>query len=103
MFNYAKSKNIKLINAVEISTKANKVGIHVLGYNYDLNDGEFRERLAKIRNARHDYLHNVSAKLEELGYAVNVEDLDKIDAVTKAHIALDVINNSENKNNTHKS
>lgn len=97
LFNYAESKNIKLINAVEISTKANKVGIHVLGYNYDLDDGEFRERLAKIRNARHDYLHNVSAKLEELGYAVDVEDLDKIEAVTKAHIALDVIHNNENK------
>lgn len=60
LFEYAKSKNIKLIRAVEMSTKAKKAGVHVLGYNFDLNNEEFRERLNKIRNARHDYLHNVA-------------------------------------------
>ena len=34
IFEYAKSKNIKLIPAVEISTKTKKSGIHVLGYNF---------------------------------------------------------------------
>ncbi len=97
IFNYAKNKNVKLINAVEISTKSKKVGIHVLGYNFDLNDKKFQERLYKIRNARHDYLHNVGKKINELGYIVNVEELDKIDSVTKAHIALDIINNKKNK------
>ena len=97
LFNYATSKNVKLINAVEISTKSKKAGIHVLGYNFDLNDKKFQERLYKIRNARHYYLYNVSKKLNELGYILNVEELDKIDAVTKAHIALDVINNEKNK------
>ena len=97
LFNYATSKNVKLINAVEISTKSKKAGIHVLGYNFDLNDKKFQERLYKIRNARHDYLYNVSKKLNELGYILNVEELDKIDSVTKAHIALDVINNEKNK------
>ncbi len=97
LFAYAKSKNVKLINAVEISTKGKKVGIHVLGYKYDLNDNKFKERLSKIRNARHDYLHNVSKKLNELGYILNVEELDKIEAVTKAHIALDIVNNHKNK------
>lgn len=97
LFSYANSKNIKIINAVEISTKASKVGIHVLGYNFDLNDKKFQEKLLKIRNARHDYLNNVSKKLNELGYLVNVEELDKIEAVTKAHISLDIISNKENK------
>ena len=97
LFAYAKSKNITLISAVEISTKTNKAGIHVLGYNIDLNDKEFQEKLYKIRNARHDYLHNVAKKLNELGYCLNVEELDKIDAVTKAHIALDIINSEKNK------
>ena len=60
LFEYAKNKNIKLINAVEISTKAKKAGVHVLGYNLDLNNEEFKERLSKIRNARHNYLHDVS-------------------------------------------
>lgn len=97
LFDYAKSKNVKLINAVEISTKQKGVGIHVLGYKFDLDNEEFKEELSKIRNARHDYLHAVSKKLEDLGYVINEEELDKIDSVTKAHIALDVVQNQENK------
>lgn len=99
LFQYAKSKNVEIINAVEISTKIDKAGIHVLGYNYNLNDNRFKERLSKVRNARHDYLRNVAIKLSELGYIVNVEELDKIDAVTKAHIALDIVNNEKNRDN----
>ena len=97
LFEYAKSKNIKLIPAVEISTKTKKSGIHVLGYNFDLEDIQFKEKLEQIRNARHDYLHKVANKLVELGYYINLTELDKIDAVTKAHIALDLTTNSANK------
>lgn len=97
LFAYAKEKNIELIPAVEISTKYNKRGMHVLGYNYDLNNQEFRERLDKLKNARHNYLYDVATKLEALGYVVNVAELDKIEAVTKAHIALDVIGNAQNE------
>lgn len=97
LFDYAEANNIILIPAVEISTKTKKCGIHVLGYNFDLNDQNFREKLEKLRNARHDYLYGVSEKLEELGYKVNVDELDKIEAVTKAHISLDVISNKENE------
>lgn len=97
LFTYAESKKTKLINAVEISTKTNKNGIHVLGYNFDLNNKQLKEKLYKIRNARHDYLYKVAKKLNELGYFINVEELDKIDAVTKAHISLDIINNKKNE------
>ena len=98
LFDYAESKNMILIPAVEISTKTNKCGIHVLGYNFDLNNQNFKDKLGKLRNARHDYLHNVSKKLNELGYLVNTEELDKIESVTKAHISNDVINNKNNEN-----
>ena len=97
LFDYAEANNVILIPAVEISTKTKKCGIHVLGYNFDLNNQNFREQLEKLRNARHDYLYGVSEKLEELGYKVNVSELDKIEAVTKAHISLDVISNKENE------
>ena len=96
-FNYAKEKNINLILGVEISTKAKKYGVHVLGYNFDLNNKEFQEKLYTIRNARHIYLRKVANKLEEAGYKIDVERLDKIDAVSKAHIAYDVIENKENE------
>ena len=97
LFKYAESKNIKLIPAVEISTKTNKAGVHVLGYNFDLDNKEFKEKLYNIRNTRHIYLHDVAKKLKSLGYYFKVDELDKIDAVTKAHIALDIVNSEENK------
>lgn len=97
LYEYAKEKNIKIINAVEISTKINKCGIHVLGYNFDIKNQILKEKLSKLRNARHDYLYNVAKKLNELNFHVNVDELDKIESVTKAHIALDVINNNKNK------
>lgn len=97
LYLYAKEKNIQLINAVEISTKTKKAGIHVLGYNFDLTDKNFQEKLYKLRNARHDYLHNVAKKLNELGYFLNVKELNKIDAVTKAHISLNVISSEKNR------
>ena len=98
LFEYAKKNNINLITGIEISTKISKCGIHVLGYNIDINDDEFNTVLSKVRNERHNYLHKVAIKLQELGYVINLEELDKIDSVTKAHIALDIINNKFNKN-----
>ena len=97
LFQYAKSKNIQIIPAVEISTKIKKCGIHVLEYNFDLHNKTFLDKLKSLRNARHDYLYGVSAKLEELGYVVHTSELDKIEAVTKAHISLDVVSNPDNK------
>lgn len=97
LFSYAESKNIKLISAVEISTRYKKAGIHVLGYNFDLKNKIMKDKLFKIRNARHEYLYNVAEKLKELGYIINVEKLDEIEAVTKAHIALDIIENDKNE------
>lgn len=97
LIQYAENKGIKLIKGVEISTKINKCGIHVLGYNIDVENEKFKESLYKIRNARHEYLYKVSEKLEKLGYYINTEELDKIDAVTKAHIALDIIKSSKNE------
>ena len=97
LFNYAKENNVKLITAVEISTKYKGIGIHVLGYKFDINNKKFTDKLYSIRNARHIYLHNVATKLKELGYIIDVDSLDKIDAVTKAHIALNIVENEDNK------
>ena len=94
---YAKEQGIKLIVGVEISTKSDRCGIHVLGYNFDLNNEEFKQKLDKIRNARHDYLKAVAKKIEKLNYKINVEELDKIKSVTKAHISKDIIENEANK------
>ena len=97
LLEYAKNNNISIIPGVEISTKINKCGIHVLGYNIDVNNKELNKKLEELRNSRHNYLFKVSKKLNELGYIVRTEELDKIDSVTKAHIAQDIINNKSNK------
>lgn len=97
LFDYAKDNNIKIIPGVEISTKNDKCGIHVLGYNIDLNNEEFKNKLEKLRNSRHEYLYQVAGKIRELGYIIDIMELDKIEAVTKAHIALNVISNDKNK------
>lgn len=97
LFDYANKNNITLIPGVEISTKTDKCGIHVLGYNFDLDNKELVNQLCKLRNARHDYLHKMSNKLYELGYIVNINKLDKIDSITKGHIANDVVNNKSNE------
>lgn len=93
----AQKKNINIIPAVEISTKSSKVGIHVLGYNININDEKLKKKLSLLRNARHDYLYRVSAILEKMGYIIQTEKLDKIEAVTKAHIANDIISNPANQ------
>ena len=58
---------------------------------------KLKEKLYAIRNARHIYLYSVAVKLKKLGYIIDIDHLDKIEAVTKAHIALNIVKNEENK------
>ena len=51
----------------------------------------------KIRNARHIYLHDVGKRLIEIGYKIDIDELDKIDVVTKAHISSQIVLNKENE------
>lgn len=97
LFEYAKNKGINLITGVEVSTKIDKCGIHVLGYGLDITNKDLNDMLFKIQNARHIYLKDVSEKLISLGYKINFKELDKIDIVTKAHISFDIIQNPENE------
>lgn len=97
LIKYANNNKIDLIPGVEISTKSHGVGIHILGYNIDIHSNILKKQLEDLRNIRHEYLYNVGKKLKELGYEIDIEELDKIDAVTKAHISLQIINNLNNK------
>lgn len=97
LYDYAQTQNVRVIPAVEISTKTEKCGIHVLGYNIDVDNKVFRDKLYTLRNARHIYLHDVARKLGELGYEVNTEKLDKIASITKKHIAQDIVNTFKNQ------
>ena len=97
LFDYAKQNNIQLIPAVEMSTKFYGIGIHVLGYNFDLNNQELISCLSMLKNARLNYLEEVSKALNDLGYIINTNQLKELPTVTKAHIARDIVANEKNK------
>ena len=95
-FDIAQSMNIKIVPAVEMSTKHFGVDVHVLGYGFDLSNKELEECLNKLKNARKNYLLDVSKKLADLGYCVNISELSKLPSVTKAHISKDIVGNIKN-------
>ena len=95
---HAKTKGITLIKGVEISTKFLNKGIHILGYNIDINNKDLLNNLSLLENSRINYFLEVSARLNELGYTINKDKLLTLPTITKAHIALDIIENPTNKN-----
>ena len=97
LFEYAKKQGITLIVGVEISTKYEGKGFHVLGYNFDYRDEELNSLLKKIREVRSKYLMDVNEKLNDLGYVLNVEKLKRVESVTKANIAQDIVENPKNE------
>ena len=96
LFEYAKKNNITLIPGIEISTLAKRNEIHILGYNFDLNSDILKQHINDLKEIRLQYLFNVTNKLNDLGYIVNIENLKNLNVVTKAHIANDIINNKDN-------
>ena len=97
LFAYAKQRGVKLITGVEVSTRFNGKGFHILGYNVDYKNEKLNTLLAKIRETRAKYLVDVEKKLAELGYVLNIEKLKKVESVTKANVALDIIENKLNE------
>ena len=51
LFAQAKAKNVKIIPAVEISTKTGKCGFHVLGYNFDMKNEKLLKQLCALVTA----------------------------------------------------
>ena len=97
LFEYSEKQGVKLITGIEISTKHEKGGFHVLGYNIDIENEELLEELKQMRNNRKDYLVEVAEKLKEFGFLTNVSELQKVESVTKANVASDILNNPLNE------
>ena len=70
---------------------------HMGSFEVVANNELLLNTLKMLKNARIDYLINVSKALSNLGYKLNVDTLKKLPTVTKAHIAIDIINNEFNK------
>ncbi len=96
VFAYAEKNGVQLVTGVEISTRYNGSSIHVLGYDFKVDNAELQETLARLRNTRRDYLVAVSQKLENLGFEIDVKKLLEIPSVTKALIAQNIVSNPAN-------
>ncbi|MGG1514752.1 PHP domain-containing protein [Paenibacillus oryzisoli] len=90
-----KELGVTVIPGVEISTVAEGQDIHVLGYNVDITDAAFLERLASLRDTRDVRNQMIIAKLQELGMAITMAEVEqevahikrKGDTVGRPHIA----------------
>lgn len=97
LIEYARNKGIILIPGVEITANAKRCEIHVLGYNFDLNNKLLQECFVNLKKVRLNYLYEVVKNLNKLGYIVNIEKLKQVNIITKAHISDDIIHNKENE------
>ena len=71
---------VKGISGIEFSTCHEYDGsvheVHVLGYNFDPDDEEFRDLCADLKKRRRDRNVRLIAKLNELGYDISLEEIE---------------------------
>lgn len=65
---------IRAISGVEISAEYPRT-LHILGYNYDPNDEEFRATLEKIQKHREERNYKILDRLNQLGIHLTMEDV----------------------------
>jgi len=81
---------LEVIPGVEISTHWRGQDIHILGYYVSLNRGSLNERLISFRNERIRRLGKMIAKLNDLGYQLEEEDVTVFaegDSLGRPHVA----------------
>lgn len=97
LISYANEKGIVLIPGVEITANYTRCEIHILGYNFDLNNQLLKECFNNLKQIRWNYLENITKKLINLGYIINIDELRNNNLITKAHISDNIINNKKNE------
>ncbi len=71
----AKELGIKLIPGVEISTMYENGEVHILGYNFEVNDSRFNRFLEERFESRRQKIVKTVEKLNNLGYNVSFDDV----------------------------
>ena len=71
----AASMGIEVIPGVEVSSVARGQDIHVLGYFIPYEDRAFEEKLAGLRETRHERNKLLIARLQELGIDISLENV----------------------------
>jgi predicted metal-dependent phosphoesterase TrpH len=75
---------VTVVAGVEISTVANGQDIHVLGYDMNLEDSLFLERLGELRSVRRRRNDLMLERLRELGIPIRREEVEAIQAERQA-------------------
>jgi predicted metal-dependent phosphoesterase TrpH len=81
---------LELIPGIEISTSANGLDLHILGYYLDSANRELGVRLARFRDERSERMRRMVARLAELSIPVELEEVFQIaghGVVGRPHLA----------------
>lgn len=78
----------RIITGVELGTQYENESVHILGYHVQTNCISLFTKMNEMRYAREQRLQKMLAKLNDLGYAIEIEACDpKNRAVGRPHIA----------------
>jgi predicted metal-dependent phosphoesterase TrpH len=87
---YAESRGVTLIPAMELSCAYGGADIHILAYAFDAHDERIANRLASFRETRHRRGYAMVARLRELGYDISAARVDELaagGAMGRPHVA----------------
>jgi len=90
MIESSKKLGIECFTGIELSTFSNRE-IHILGYNVDIFDNKFREKLITIKEQRRQRIFAITEKLSNLDIDITVNEVfkyaDKKASVGRVHIS----------------
>ncbi len=79
---------LEVIPGVEVSAGHNDHALHILGYNFNPEDNLLQQRLRVLQDARHQRNLSIFAKLRELGFAIDINEIPPTPGqVGRPHIA----------------
>lgn len=67
------ARGIEIVPGIELSTEADGVEIHILGYLMELDHQELTRQIALFRRNRFERIEKMVVKLQELGFRVEME------------------------------
>lgn len=85
----ADTHGLMLLPGVEISTSSEGTSVHILGYGVSMKDDTLSNFLQKYRNEKYQRMVNILSKLNNLGFAIDMNDLDASDMsnLGRPHVA----------------
>lgn len=88
----ANSFGIQLINGIELSAYSDSE-VHLLGYNFDINDSDFASILKDFNDKRQVRAESIIARLAQFNIKLNSQDLGDLGSVGRLHIATLLVKN----------